>query len=92
MGGAYIDHPHCPTKDIISDLKHNLQEWRLDGYVQLITGISRDPKVANIIKNEIGEGEAGLICIDADGQIDQDFEVFGSLLSRLVKNSKSQVS
>lgn len=80
-GGAYPDHPHLPTKDIIADLKMNLQKWDVAEHVQLVTGFSREAHVYDSVKSAVGASRIGLICIDADGHVDKDLEIYGSLLS-----------
>ncbi|PPC88843.1 MAG: hypothetical protein CTY34_13225 [Methylobacter sp.] len=80
-GGSYPHHPWLPTYDILTDLKSNLKKWQIDAYVSLESGNSRDEAVVNSVKQKFENKGIGLLCIDADGEINEDFTIYSHLLN-----------
>jgi len=74
-GGAY-DHPTMGTDDILRDLRRNLEKYDVSRFVHLIEGNSRDPMVVGkVYENAPAEG-FGLMFIDTDGEVYDDFELY----------------
>jgi len=75
-GGAYPTHPHLPSQDIFSDLWANLRARGLLPYVTLLRGTSSDPQIVETVRARLAERDLtiGLLCIDADGQVQRDFD------------------
>jgi predicted O-methyltransferase YrrM len=81
MGGSYPSHA-VPTNDIITDLKSNVEAYGLTGVVHIIEGFTTDAAV-DIAVNCILDGRPiGLLFLDADGNVERDFELYRGRLSR----------
>jgi hypothetical protein len=77
-GGAYPTHPDLPSDDIFGDLVTNLQTRGLDRYVTLIRGVSSDPAIVETVRSQLAvhQTSIGLLCIDADGHVQRDFDLY----------------
>lgn len=77
-GGTYPGHPDLPSDDIFADLQANLATHDLAGYVRLLQGCSSDPEVlAAVREGLLAAGvQIGMLCIDADGQVQRDFDLY----------------
>jgi predicted O-methyltransferase YrrM len=81
MGGSYPSHA-VPTNDIITDLKRNVEAYGLTGVAHIIEGFTTDAAVDAAV-NRILEGRTiGLLFLDADGNVERDFELYRGRLSR----------
>ena len=74
-GGTHLAHPELPSADIYADLEHNLTVRGLDTFVQLHRGLSTDAAVLDRVRQTVAaHGAIGLLCIDADGMVQRDFD------------------
>jgi len=76
MGGDYSTHPHLPSADIFGDLQRNLSARGLDRFVSLIQSAANDPSMVARLQAEIGPVGLSLFTIDADGEVQRDFDNF----------------
>jgi predicted O-methyltransferase YrrM len=83
-GGSYPTHPHLPSDDIFGDLQGNLRRHGLEPYVNLLRGTSSDPAIVDLVRGMLAErGLAiGLLCIDADGVVQRDLDLFLPMCAR----------
>lgn len=81
MGGSYADHPHVPSTDIIADLKRNIAEAGAKDIARLLNGHSRDRTVTEKVREILGGRKIGMMMIDSDGNVDQDWAIYGKLLA-----------
>jgi hypothetical protein len=77
-GGRYPTHPHLPSDDIFADLEANLRVRGLRSYVTLLHGTSHDPSLVETVRGALEQRRVGirLLCIDADGKVQRDFDLF----------------
>jgi predicted O-methyltransferase YrrM len=77
-GGSYPTHPHLPSDDIFADLQENLRMRGLLPYVELLQGMSDDPAILEHVRRRLAERQLsiGLLCIDADGEVQRDFDLY----------------
>jgi predicted O-methyltransferase YrrM len=78
--GGSMDHPTHGSKDIVADLKHNLEQFGVADCSRLIIGDSGAPETVEKVKTEFSGDKLGLLFIDADGKIEKDFKAYGGLL------------
>jgi predicted O-methyltransferase YrrM len=81
MGGSYPSHA-VPTDDIISDLKRNVEAYGLTGVVHIMEGFTTDPAIDSAVNRILGGRTIGLLFLDADGNVERDFELYRGRLSR----------
>ena len=81
VGGAYPEHPHVPSKDIISDLKGNIAKHGVASNVVLLNGPSYNESIIAEVNRLVGEEKIDLLFIDADGDVGRDIKIFEHLLS-----------
>jgi predicted O-methyltransferase YrrM len=76
-GGAHA-HPELPSQDIFGDLLGNLQARGLDAYVTLLLGFSSDTAIVDTVRERLEATgvSIGLLCIDADGQVQRDLDLY----------------
>ncbi len=75
-GGSYPTHPHLPSVDISGDLEHNLRSAHLDRFVRLIQAESDAPAAVARLNAEIAASGLSMLSIDADGQVQRDFDLY----------------
>jgi predicted O-methyltransferase YrrM len=77
-GGSYPTHPHLPSNDIFRDLQANLRSRELMPYVSLLQGRSSDAEILEGVRTRLAERglQIGLLCIDADGDVQRDFNLY----------------
>jgi predicted O-methyltransferase YrrM len=75
-GGAYPSHPHLPSSDILSDLRRNLQARSLDRFVTLVNASTNDADAISMLQQSIAPTGLSVLSIDADGQVQRDFDHF----------------
>jgi predicted O-methyltransferase YrrM len=80
VGGAYQSHPDYPSDDILADLKKRIFKHSLRG-TRIIEGWSSSEAVVQGVKNALGNRKVDLLFIDADGKIDQNFQLYAPHLS-----------
>jgi len=80
-GGAYLDHPRIPNSDIISDLQANLRRLEVRDRVDVVEGYSHSPGVIDRVGVMLRGQRAGLLFIDADGEIARDLRGYAPFLS-----------
>jgi predicted O-methyltransferase YrrM len=81
MGGSYPNHA-VPTNDIITDLKSNVEAYGLTGVVHIMEGFTTDPAIDAAVNRVLGGRTIGLLFLDADGNVERDFELYRGRLSR----------
>jgi len=81
MGGAYPSHA-VPTNDIITDLKRNVEAYGLTGVVHIIEGFTTDAAVEAAVNRILDGRRIGVLFLDADGNVERDFELYRGRLSR----------
>ena len=77
-GGRY-DHPEYPSRDILADLKANLEAQQLSSYVHVIEGTSDSPQTREEAFRLLGDSRISFIFIDADGEIGRDVDIYCKL-------------
>jgi predicted O-methyltransferase YrrM len=80
LGGAF-GHPTMGTDNILRDLRSNLEKYEASRFVELVEGNSRDPAVVEKVRQSTPAAGYGLMFIDTDGEIYQDFELYRQTLS-----------
>lgn len=80
VGGSYYEHETMSSDNIIRDLENNLKRFGVAAQVDLIIGHSRSSTVLERVGELTREKGIGLMVVDADGQIAEDFAVYRSLL------------
>lgn len=78
-GGAH-DHVQYGSKDIVADLRQNLTLWGADKNTRVIVGDSRDTAVVSQVKSLLSSDGLGLMFLDADGLVDQDFAAYSDII------------
>jgi predicted O-methyltransferase YrrM len=73
-GGSHPTHPHLPSDDIFGDLQRNLGARGLDRYVTLIQAAADDASMVAWLQGQIAPSGLSLLIIDADGQVQRDFD------------------
>jgi predicted O-methyltransferase YrrM len=81
IGGSYPSHA-VPTNDIITDLKNNVEAYGLTGLVHIIEGFTTDAAVDAAVNRILDGRMIGLLFLDADGNVERDFELYRGRLSR----------
>jgi predicted O-methyltransferase YrrM len=81
MGGSYPTHA-VPTNDIITDLKSNVEAYGLSPVVHIIEGFTTDADVDTAVNRILDGRRIGLLFLDADGNVERDFELYRGRLSR----------
>lgn len=78
FGGEYLTHPDLPSADIFGDLQRNLSTRGLDHLVTLYRGMSADQAALDAVSTAMAARDAriGLLCIDADGKVQRDFDLY----------------
>lgn len=76
-GGSYPNHPDIPSSDIFQDLLNNIDRFGYQEYVCLLRGWSNDAHIEKAVHEELGEEKIGLFFIDADGNVERDFRLYG---------------
>ena len=81
MGGSYPSHA-VPTNDIVADLKSNVERYGLTGVVHIMEGFTTDPAIDAAVDRILAGKKIGLLFLDADGNVERDFEHYRARLSR----------
>ena len=81
MGGSYPSHA-VPTNDIVTDLKSNVERYGLTGVVHIMEGFTTDPPIDAAVDRILAGRKIGLLFLDADGNVERDFEHYRARLSR----------
>ena len=81
VGGSYSTHPQLPSEDILGDLKKNISSYELCDWVDLVVGFSNEEHVVNNVMQLLGDDPIGLVFIDADGNVERDFSIYGPRFS-----------
>jgi predicted O-methyltransferase YrrM len=81
MGGSCPSHV-VPTNDIITDLKSNVEAYGLTGVAHIIEGFTTDAAVDAAVNRILDGRTIGLLFLDADGNVERDFELYRGRLSR----------
>jgi predicted O-methyltransferase YrrM len=75
-GIAHPTHPHLPTDDSFAHLQRNLRQAGLERYATLIKGWADAPDVVQPLQQAIAATGLSLLLIDADGDVDRDFNLY----------------
>jgi predicted O-methyltransferase YrrM len=81
MGGSYPSHA-VPTNDIVADLKNNVERYGLSEVVHIMEGFTTDPVIDAAVNRILAGKKIGLLFLDADGDVERDFELYRGRLSR----------
>jgi predicted O-methyltransferase YrrM len=76
MGGDYSTHPHLPSADIFGDLQRNLRRHNLEHLVTLVEAPADDAAVVARLQGAIAPLGLSIFNIDADGNVQRDFDNF----------------
>jgi predicted O-methyltransferase YrrM len=79
-GGAF-NHPTMGAKDIVGSLRGNLREHEVEDRVEIVVGNSRAQEVVDQVFQAVPSKSVGLLVIDSDGLVKNDFEIYAPLLS-----------
>lgn len=80
MGGAYKEHPHLPSEDIIRDLRRNLRRFGMEDDVSVVCGWCYKSSVRREVARHLDSEKIGLLVIDADGLLEPSLTAYCSLL------------
>jgi len=80
-GGSYPSHPQLPSDDILGDLEKSISRYKLNNWVDLVVGFSNEEHVVDSVMQQLGDDPIGLIFIDADGNVERDFSIYGPKFS-----------
>jgi predicted O-methyltransferase YrrM len=80
LGGAY-EHPTHGSKDIARDLQENIRKHGVAERVKVTIGDSRSPDIVKRMHQLIGSATVDLLCIDSDGMVQSDFDLYRDLLA-----------
>jgi predicted O-methyltransferase YrrM len=75
-GGAYRDHPHVPTDDILGDLRKNLNRHGVLDAVHIVEGENDAPESIDAVRKALGGAQVDLFFVDSDGRVDRDFRIY----------------
>jgi predicted O-methyltransferase YrrM len=78
-GGAH-DHPLVGTDDILRDLRQTLERYDIANHVTIVEGMSGHPPVTALALAALNGHKIGLVFIDADGQVERDFDLYREYL------------
>jgi predicted O-methyltransferase YrrM len=81
MGGSCPSHA-VPTNDIITDLKRNVEAYGLTSVAHVIEGFTTDAAVHAAVNRILDGRTIGLLFLDADGNVERDFQFYRGRLSR----------
>ena len=81
MGGSYPNHA-VPTDDIITDLKSNVEAYGLAESVHILEGFTTEAAIDAAVDRTLDGRKIGLLFLDADGNVERDFELYRARLSR----------
>lgn len=87
--GGRHDHPTLPSTDILADLRKNLAKRGVADLVSVVQGYSFDETTVTTVRQKLGhagatgtaDGKVGLLTLDADGGVERDLGLYGSLLA-----------
>jgi predicted O-methyltransferase YrrM len=81
MGGSYPNHA-VPTHDIITDLKSNVEHYGLAKIVHILEGFTTEAAIDAAVNRILDGRKIGLLFLDADGNVERDFDLYRTRLSR----------
>jgi predicted O-methyltransferase YrrM len=79
--GGRLKHVRLSSKNIVKDLKKNLQRFGVAEEVTLINGRSFDEAIISDVRKCLTSGEVGLFVFDADNNVRRDLDCYGDLLN-----------
>jgi predicted O-methyltransferase YrrM len=71
-----------PTDDIITDLKRNVEAYGLAEVVHIMEGFTTDPAIDAAVNRVLNGRPIDLLFLDADGNVERDFELYRGRLNR----------
>lgn len=72
-GGEYLNHPHIPSANIHIDWQKNVDNYGICDIATLIKGRARFPQIVEQIVSQLNGQKIGVLFIDADGHLFQNF-------------------
>ena len=79
--GGKCDHPQLRTRNILKDLRKNLQRAGVADLITVIEGYSAGDPTRAAVCQRLRPGSVGLLIIDADGNVKRDVERYRDLLA-----------
>jgi predicted O-methyltransferase YrrM len=79
--GGRLKHFRLSSRNIIKDLKKNLDRFGVAEEVTLINGRSFDEAIIYDVRQRLSSGEVGLFVFDADNNVRRDLDCYGDLLN-----------
>ena len=79
-GGELLEHHSLPSRDILRDLKENLEKRQATDWVTLVEGYSWDEKTLRRVGRYLPAAGVDLFFIDADGDVDRDLNLYADRL------------
>jgi predicted O-methyltransferase YrrM len=79
--GGRLRHVRLSSKNIVKDLKRNLQRFGVAEEVTLINGRSFDDATISDVRKRLTSGEVDLFVFDADNNVRRDLDCYGDLLN-----------
>jgi predicted O-methyltransferase YrrM len=79
-GGAYKEHPHIPSDNIIRDLRRNLRRFGMEDVVSVVRGWCYNSTVRRTVAGRSCGEKIGLLIIDADGLLEPTLHTYSDLL------------
>jgi predicted O-methyltransferase YrrM len=79
-GGAH-DHPERPSRDILADLRTNLDRAGYADRVSIVVGHSQSEEVRRGVSEQLRGQKVGLLFIDADGIVGETIDYYRPLMS-----------
>src|SRR5438094_5561468 len=79
--GGSLKHFRLSSRNIIKDLKKNLERFGVAEDVTLINGRSSDEAIISEVRRRLGSHEVSLFIFDADNDVRRDLDCYGDLLN-----------
>jgi predicted O-methyltransferase YrrM len=79
--GGWLQHFRLSSKNIVKDLKKNLQRFGVAQDITLLNGRSFDEAIISDVRQRLTSGEVGLFIFDADNNVRRDLDCYGDLLN-----------
>ncbi|MDP9128570.1 MAG: class I SAM-dependent methyltransferase [Pseudomonadota bacterium] len=78
-GGSFLTHPDIPSENIYADLEQTLQDHKVRDRVTLLKMASWEEGSKREITEQLQGQEIALLCIDSDGHVGRDIELYRPL-------------
>ena len=80
-GGEHLAHPTLPSKDILTDLRANVQRFGVAESVTIVGGNYGSESTRAEMTQGLRHEKVGLACIDADGHVDRTINIVAPYLT-----------